>query len=143
MIKRHLDVYKRQIPGRAVQLEARPAEGWTNLPESKRPPLEFDIVVPPTYVEGYPMHVLMYASTDTGYDRMLISESKDAAQALSLIHISPRLYPALADQVLHLPPGPAACGGQYLIQPFQRHILPLPYGCTGPRRLSEPVRAVL
>lgn len=72
-----------QIPGRAVQLEARPAEGWTNLPESKRPPLEFDIVVPPTYVEGYPMHVLMYASTDTGYDRMLISESKDAAQAIT------------------------------------------------------------
>lgn len=29
------------------------------------------------------MHVLMYASTDTGYDRMLISESKDAAQAIT------------------------------------------------------------
>lgn len=29
------------------------------------------------------MHVLMYASTDAGYDRMLISESKDAAQAIT------------------------------------------------------------
>lgn len=70
-----------QIPGRAVKLEPKPAEGWTNLPESKRPVLEFEILVPPTYVEGYKMYVLMYASTEEGYDRMRISESNDAAQA--------------------------------------------------------------
>lgn len=72
-----------QIPGRAVQLEATPAESWTNLPESKRPCLEFSITVPPTYVEGYRMQVLIYASTEAGYDRMLISESKDAAKAVT------------------------------------------------------------
>ena len=72
-----------QIPGRAVQVQTEPAEGWTNLPESKRPCLQFDITVPPTYVEGYPMHVLVYATTEEGYDRMLISESKDAAQAIT------------------------------------------------------------
>ncbi len=72
-----------QIPGRAVQTKTRPAEGWTNLPDSKKPCLEFDITVPPTYVEGYEMHVLVYASTEEGYDRMLISESKNAAEAVT------------------------------------------------------------
>lgn len=72
-----------QIPGRAVQLEAVPAQGWSNLPESRRPCLEFEITVPPTYVDGYKMYVIMYASTDEGYDRMLISESKDAAKAVT------------------------------------------------------------
>lgn len=72
-----------QIPGRAVQLNTAPAEGWTNLPESKKPHLEFSITVPPTYVEGYKMQVLVYATTEAGYDRMLISETKDAAQAVT------------------------------------------------------------
>lgn len=72
-----------QIPGRAVELQAKPAEGWTNMPESKRPCLEFEITVPPTYVDGYKMNVLMYASSDKGYDRMLISESKNAAAAIT------------------------------------------------------------
>lgn len=72
-----------QIPGRAVQLEPQPAQGWSNLPQSKRPCLEFEITVPPTYVEGYKMYVIMYASGDEGYDRMLISESKDASKAIT------------------------------------------------------------
>lgn len=72
-----------QIPGRAVQLNTAPAEGWTNLPESQKPHLEFSITVPPTYVEGYQMQVLVYATTEAGYDRMLISESKDAARAIT------------------------------------------------------------
>lgn len=72
-----------QIPGRAVKVEAKPAQGWTNLPKSEKEPLEFEITVPPTYVEGYKMQVLIYASTAEGYDRMLVSESKDAAQAVT------------------------------------------------------------
>ncbi len=72
-----------QIPGRAVQLEALPAAGWENLPKSEKPCLEFEITVPPTYVEGYKMNVLIYASSDAAYDRMLISESKDAAKAVT------------------------------------------------------------
>lgn len=72
-----------QIPGRAVQLQTVLAEGWTNLPESKRPCPEFEITVPPTYVEGYKMNVLVYATTEEGYDRMLISESKDASKAIT------------------------------------------------------------
>lgn len=72
-----------QIPGRAVQLKTVPAQGWTNLPESTKPCLEFEITVPPTYVEGYKMYVLVYATTDAGYDRMLIAETKDAKAALT------------------------------------------------------------
>ncbi|GEM_PF-528676 len=72
-----------QIPGRAVKIQTKPAQGWSNLPVSKRPCLEFDITVPPTYVKGYTMEVLMYASTDEGYDRMLVSESKDAKAAIT------------------------------------------------------------
>lgn len=72
-----------QIPGRAVKVKPEPAEGWLNLPESHRVPLQFEITVPPTYVEGYPMHVIIYASTPDGYDRMLISETKDASQKIT------------------------------------------------------------
>ena len=72
-----------QIPGRAVQVQTRPAEGWKNLPVSQQPPLEFTITVPPTYVEGYQMYVLVYASGTQGYDRMCISETKDAAAAIT------------------------------------------------------------
>lgn len=72
-----------QIPGRAVKLQTKPAEGWTNQPKSSRPYLEFEITVPPTYVKGYKMQVLIYASSEKGYDRMLISESKDASKAIT------------------------------------------------------------
>ncbi len=72
-----------QVPGRAVQIQPRPAEGWVNLPHSRKPVLEFEITVPPTYVEGYRMHVAVYATTEKGYDRVLISESKDASKAVT------------------------------------------------------------
>jgi len=70
-----------QIPGRAVAVKPVEATGWKNLPKSSSPVLEFEITVPPTYVKGYRMHVAMYASGSGGYDRMLVSETKDAAAA--------------------------------------------------------------
>lgn len=76
-----------QIPGRAVQIQPKEAEGWINLPKSHRPILEFEIVVPPTYIEGYTMQVIMYASTEEGYDRMLISDTKDAREYVNDIKI--------------------------------------------------------
>ncbi|HQB63728.1 MAG TPA: alkaline phosphatase family protein [Sedimentibacter sp.] len=72
-----------QIPGRAVQLEAKIAEGWTNLPHSYKPVLEFEITVPPTYVKGYKMQVAIYATSEDGYDRVLISDTKDASKAVT------------------------------------------------------------
>lgn len=78
-------LYCNQIPGRAVKIQTKEAEGWTNLPESHKPILEFEITVPPTYVEGYKMYVAMFASTGEGYDTMLISETKDASKAHTTI----------------------------------------------------------
>ncbi len=72
-----------QIPGRAVKVEAKEAAGWINLPESYRPILEFEITVPPTYVKGYKMQVAIYASTEEGYDRMLIADTKDGSKAVT------------------------------------------------------------
>ncbi len=72
-----------QIPGRAVKVQTREATGWTNLPASRKPHLEFEITVPPTYVKGFRMNVLIYASADGGYDRMLVSEGKDAKAAIT------------------------------------------------------------
>ncbi len=72
-----------QIPGRAVQLQPTEAEGWAKLPDSKKPCLEFEITVPPTYVEGYKMQVLIYATTDAGYDRMMICEGKSTDKVIT------------------------------------------------------------
>jgi predicted AlkP superfamily phosphohydrolase/phosphomutase len=72
-----------QIPGRAVKVQPVPADDWRNLPPSAKPPLTFEITVPPTYVEGRKFHVLIYASSDAGYDRMMISPGKDTAQCVT------------------------------------------------------------
>lgn len=66
-----------QIPGRAVKVNTKKAEQWQNLPDSYLPCLEFEITVPPAFVVGHTMYVLIYASTNAGYDRVLISETKD------------------------------------------------------------------
>ena len=70
-----------QIPGRAVRIQPQEAVGWENLPKTSRTPLEFEMLVPPTYIEGYKMYALIYASAEEGYDRILVSESKDASKA--------------------------------------------------------------
>ena len=76
-----------QVPGRAVVVEPRPASGWQNLPPSSRPPLEIDVLVPPTYVPGIPYHVVIVAGGDGGYDRVLISPGKDARQAVACLSV--------------------------------------------------------
>jgi predicted AlkP superfamily phosphohydrolase/phosphomutase len=76
-----------QIPGRAVKIKPTEASGWSNLPESYKPHLEFEITVPPTYVDGHKMNVLIYASTAEGYDRVLVSDSKDCSEQLTDITI--------------------------------------------------------
>lgn len=76
-----------QIPGRAVKIKPTEASGWSNLPESYKPHLEFEITVPPTYVDGHKMNVLIYASTAEGYDRVLVSDSKDCSEQLTNITI--------------------------------------------------------
>ncbi len=77
-----------QIPGRAVVVKPQPADDWRHLPPSAKPPLTFEITVPPTYVAGHTFHVLIYASTAAGYDRMMIvpaspAGNKDAANCVT------------------------------------------------------------
>lgn len=68
-----------QVPGRAVVVEPRPAEGWTHLPKSQRTPLEFQIIVPPTYATGAVLQVAVLDSRGNGYDQVLICRTKDAS----------------------------------------------------------------
>ena len=72
----------------------RPADGWTNLPNSARPPLEVEMVIRPLARgrQGMsrgkvgtpkPYFGLIYASGDGGYDRVRITATRDAAEAIA------------------------------------------------------------
>jgi predicted AlkP superfamily phosphohydrolase/phosphomutase len=75
-----------QIPGRSIQVHPQPAKGWINIPRHSGTPLEVAIEVPPTYAKGLKYHVLLLDSKRNGYDQVLISRSKDAAEALTTLH---------------------------------------------------------
>jgi len=74
-----------QVPGRAVQVTLEPASGWTNLPKHAGTPLEIVIDVPPTYAKGPRYNVLIFDSTGTGYDQVLISGTKDGAEEMACL----------------------------------------------------------
>lgn len=72
-----------QVPGRAVVVKPEVAEGWTNVPYSKSTPLEISITIPPTYVKkGIDYQALIIDTQGKGYDQIIISKSKDIAQAV-------------------------------------------------------------
>ena len=68
-----------QVPGRAVVVEPKPADGWANLPRSHASALEFQITLPPTYATGIDYHVAVLDSRGSGYDQMLVCRTKDAS----------------------------------------------------------------
>jgi predicted AlkP superfamily phosphohydrolase/phosphomutase len=72
-----------QVPGRAVQVSLEAASGWSNVPDHKGMPLEIIIDVPPTYAKGPSYHVLILDYGGGGYDRVIISPSKDLNQAVA------------------------------------------------------------
>ena len=72
-----------QVPGRAVVVQPAPATGWTHPPKSHRPLLEVEIVVPPAYIPGLRYYVAIYDSGGEGYDRILISPTRDGAAAVA------------------------------------------------------------
>jgi predicted AlkP superfamily phosphohydrolase/phosphomutase len=74
-----------QIPGRSIQVRPQPAKDWANLPPYNRTPLEIAIDVPPTYANGPQYHLLILDSNGSGYDQVVISRSKDAAEALTTL----------------------------------------------------------
>lgn len=73
-----------QVKGRAVQVQAVPASGWTGLPPTKQPALEFAIDVPPVQTKGPKYNVLLVASGDN-YDTVIVSKSKNAAEAVATL----------------------------------------------------------
>ena len=75
-----------QVPGRAVVVRPRPASDWVNVPKHHGTPLEMSIQVPPVYARGPSYQVLILDSTGDGYDRVLITQSKDASHAAADLH---------------------------------------------------------
>jgi predicted AlkP superfamily phosphohydrolase/phosphomutase len=72
-----------QVPGRAVQVAFKPASEWKNVPSHSMTPLELTIQVPPTYAKGPTYHVLILDSEGNGYDRVIISPTRDASQKVA------------------------------------------------------------
>lgn len=72
-----------QVPGRTVIVKPCPAWGWVNPPQSYSPLLDIEITVPPVYIQGISYHVAIYDSKGEGYDRVLISPSKNSAEAVA------------------------------------------------------------
>jgi predicted AlkP superfamily phosphohydrolase/phosphomutase len=72
----------------------QPANGWAGIPQSHKPPLEAELTIRPLArgradmqrgTSGTPKtyYALIYASNGDGYDRVLVSRSRDAGQALA------------------------------------------------------------
>lgn len=70
----------------AVPLSLAPAIGWGNLPASSQPALAAEFELAPgkggAPVEPHTYHLLVYASGDRGYDRVLVARERDGAAAL-------------------------------------------------------------
>ncbi len=82
-----------QTGAQADLVQIGPAEGWTNAPQSAKPPLEVELVMRPLH-RGQPRMLrgkvgtpksywaLIYASGDD-YDRLLVAPEKDGANAFA------------------------------------------------------------
>jgi len=79
-----------QVSGRAVQVRLQPASGWKNAPAHSGALLEIGIEVPPTYAKGRSYHVLIMDSEGRGYDRVMVSPSRDAAVAVADLRLGQR-----------------------------------------------------
>ena len=85
--------------GRQVDLiKVEAAEGWSNAPESNRPPLEAVLTMQPLtrgqprMLRGKvgtprPYYALVYAEGDGGYDRVLVAPERDANKAFTVLEV--------------------------------------------------------
>jgi len=74
-----------QVPGRAVKVRFEAAEGWTHLPKNSGTPMAIQVSVPPTYAKGPVYHVAVLETRGNGYDMVVISGSKNAAEAVATL----------------------------------------------------------
>ena len=72
-----------QVPGRAVKIAFKPAVDWVNLPEHTEAPMEIKIDVPPTYAKGPTYQAVIIASSGKGYEKIIISKTKNAQEAVA------------------------------------------------------------
>jgi len=73
---------------RAQRVELRRASGWSGLPESRSPLLEGLIEVRSKSADSRrAYHILLIDSEGRGYDRMIISASKDADEAAARLSV--------------------------------------------------------
>ena len=77
-----------QVPGRAVVVRPKQAEGWVNLPDSEKKPLEFKITVPPVYTSGTSYYVAIIATQGDDYDEILVGPSKNASDAVARLRVN-------------------------------------------------------
>lgn len=71
--------------GRTVEL--KPAEGWSSFPFSKKRPLETVIDVAPSSEGTGPIYHLLLTASNSGYDTLLICNSKDPSTAVASIRV--------------------------------------------------------
>ena len=77
-----------QVAGRAVVIKPKPAKGWSNMPGSKKQPLEFTIMVPPVYARGVSYHAGIIDSQGQGYNEIVVSSSKNARDTVARLRIN-------------------------------------------------------
>ncbi len=69
------------------QVRFRPAEGWKNLLGSRSPPLETELPLAPIDGEAKTAFAAALDSEGKGYDTLVISPVRDAAEAWGVIHV--------------------------------------------------------
>lgn len=69
------------------RVDLRPATGWQNIPDPTRPALEGFIRLTTTHGEVRPLYALILNSRGEGYDRVIISTSKNVQDALANIGV--------------------------------------------------------
>jgi len=70
----------------AVKVEIRAASGWSDLPQSYSTPLETELVLGSSKAKCI-LHVLMVDSRGQGYDKVVISKSKDVRDSIAILSV--------------------------------------------------------
>jgi len=75
-------VYSTDSYTRSIPVVFKPQSGWKNIPPTHLPALEETIPIAPG-AGDVPFHLLLIASEEKGYDRVLLSPQKDAGKAVA------------------------------------------------------------
>jgi len=112
----HSQLFSTESRPNAAQLQTRPAQGWSALPKSTQPVLEFGFDYQPTtgripeflqfngeaIVEGESTGLwgLLYASGSNGYDTVTVSSDKDISKAW--VTLKPGQWSETLERTFHI-----------------------------------------